>query len=1011
MRIALGLVLLALLAGCRGPERPARPSRLERELPLQAGTGTEVELAGGETHAWRLVPKAGHLLGLVVDQRGIDVVARLRTADGRLLTEVDSPNGDRGPEPVPWIAETAAPLWLEVHAPDPRARGRYAVQVEELRPATPWDRRRVEAERTFAAAEVLRRRQDAASLRAAAARDRQALAAFRSLGLRRRQADVLDRLGGIHLRLGETEPSRAAYREAADLFRTEGLLRETGNALNGLGRASAAAGEPQEALRRYREALAVLRGHGHRASEASLLNNIGRLHAALGQSQAALEAYEQALAAWQETRSGSEEGKTIANRGRLYAELGEPRRALDDFHRALPLLERAGSRREAAGVRADLAVELGKTGRAREGLAQLRQALPVQRELGDRRGEAVTRNALGWLHETLGEKEPARRAYVRALAVFRSLGDHASEAAALTNLGRLYGERGDPAAAIEAFGRALPLFAAAGSRDGEAVAIYGLARTRLRQGDLAAALHDSEQALEKVEGLRREAESPGLRTAFFASRQDVYELQIDILMRLDRQDPRGGHAARAFETSERARARSLLDALAEAGAAPRGGASPELLAREAALGRQVNAAERRRQLLAGIDAPPATRAAAEEELRDLLSRSERLRAEVRRAMLGGKAGAEARPATLREIQAGLLDRDTVLLEYALGRERSFLWAVTPQSLDAWELPPRAEVEDAARRVHALLSDLAGKTLARGQTGKALADLGDLLLAPVAGRLAGRRLLIAGDGALHYVPFAALPQLAGTEFVGLPSASSLLALRRMAAERGVGTPGSIAVVADPVFDPADPRLGGRPVPVASGNRVPLPRLRFSRQEAAAILRRVPAAERFAALDLAASRETVTGGALGRFRILHFATHGVLDAENPELSGIALSMVDRAGRPRDGFLRSHEIYRLSLPADLVVLSGCQTALGREIRGEGLVGLTQSFFHAGARAVLVSLWPVEDRATAELMGRFYGEMLDHGRSPAASLRAAQAALRRERRWEAPYFWAGFVLQGDGH
>jgi CHAT domain-containing protein len=179
--------------------------------------------------------------------------------------------------------------------------------------------------------------------------------------------------------------------------------------------------------------------------------------------------------------------------------------------------------------------------------------------------------------------------------------------------------------------------------------------------------------------------------------------------------------------------------------------------------------------------------------------------------------------------------------------------------------------------------------------------------------------------------------------------------------------------------------------------PLP---FSRAEAEAILAFAPADKRWGALGPAASRDAVLGGGLGRYRIVHFATHGLIDTEHPERSGIALS---------GGFLEASEIYGLDLPADLVVLSACRTALGRNFRGEGLIGLTRAFQSAGARSVLVSLWEVEDRATAELMRRFYREMLVAGRPPAAALRAAQASLRGEPGWRSPYFWAGFVLQGD--
>ena len=173
--------------------------------------------------------------------------------------------------------------------------------------------------------------------------------------------------------------------------------------------------------------------------------------------------------------------------------------------------------------------------------------------------------------------------------------------------------------------------------------------------------------------------------------------------------------------------------------------------------------------------------------------------------------------------------------------------------------------------------------------------------------------------------------------------------------------------------------------------------------------VPAGRGMKALDFDASRALVTSQALARYRVVHFATHGLLDSERPELSGIVLSLFDRQGRPQNGFLRLHEIYNLSLPADLVVLSACQTALGKEVKGEGLVGLTRGFMYAGASRVSASLWKVDDAGTAELMRRFYAHMLKDGQTPAAALRAAQVEMAGQTLWRSPYFWAAFVMQGD--
>jgi CHAT domain-containing protein len=252
-----------------------------------------------------------------------------------------------------------------------------------------------------------------------------------------------------------------------------------------------------------------------------------------------------------------------------------------------------------------------------------------------------------------------------------------------------------------------------------------------------------------------------------------------------------------------------------------------------------------------------------------------------------------------------------------------------------------------------------------------------------------------------------------------------------------------VLADPVFDKEDPRVGRtaknkqvmesasvketiRSVPESSfpeqltrslgdiglGTRQAgsaLPRLAFSRQEADTITAMTASGKGMEALDFKASRETALSRDLGQYRIVHFATHGLLDNEHPELSGLVLSLVDEKGKSRDGFLDLEDVYNLTLPADLVVLSACETGLGKQITGEGLVGLTRGFMFAGATRVVASLWKVDDVATAELMGRFYGGMLREGLQPAAALRQAQIEIQKQKRWSDPYYWAAFTIQGE--
>jgi CHAT domain-containing protein len=378
---------------------------------------------------------------------------------------------------------------------------------------------------------------------------------------------------------------------------------------------------------------------------------------------------------------------------------------------------------------------------------------------------------------------------------------------------------------------------------------------------------------------------------------------------------------------------------------------------------------------------------------------------------------------LPEVQ-DLLDGETILLVYSLGEERSLLWAVTRTSLASFELPPRDQLEQEARRIHDALRE-SNRRLGRGFAKRAAQRASDLLLGQVARLLGDKRVAILAEGSLRSLPFAALPDpvhgteplVARHEIVILPSASVLAALRQLDATRPP-RPGLVAVLADPVFNTADERLAAEGSPdqetvvsrsLSGSERSAFPRLPASRLEADAVLRLARGEKTLAAVGFDASRELATSGRLSQFRILHFAAHGFLDPAHPDRSGIVLSRYDRRGRGRDGILRAEEIRTLRLPADLVVLSACDTGAGADIAGAGRATLLRSFFEAGASRVVASLWAVDDRATAELMKRFYEGLLGEGLRPAAALRKAQISMMRETPWKAPAYWAGFFLEGD--
>ncbi|MFL6203225.1 MAG: CHAT domain-containing protein [Thermoanaerobaculia bacterium] len=1010
MAVILLLGFLGMTVACRRaePPEPAAPDRAEapRRLAAIPGTALAAVLDGARTHSYRIDMAAGQYAALTIDQQGVDVVVVLVAPDGRTLRRVDGFTEDRGPEPLPFIAGEAGSYRVEVRSPGAAAHGSYTIALDALRPPTPADRSLVAAEETFAAGEVLRRQGGRPALQGAVERHLRALDLLRPIGATGREADVLLSLGSAYSDLGEYAQARGAYGRALDLFRAAGRSRESLPALSGLGRAHRILGQPGEALRRYREALALSRKLGARRQEIELLGNLGRVHASQGKVEEALAFYDQALAGWRELGVAREQAASLNQLGRLYLQLGEVSQAIDRFEEARGILQGLegleGEARTMGRVLASLGAAYRARGESGRGIEYLKKALRLHRQTGDRRDEAVVLGELGLAHRQAGDLEAARRYYREALVIHRALGNRSDEATALLNLGRVHDEMGDPAAAERLYRQALPWLAAAGDRQGEAATLFGLAQARRHLGDPAAARTAIEAALERIESLRAEPAAAELRTSYLASKQQYYAFYVDLLMELHQREPAAGWDVRVFEASERLRTRSLLDELAGTGEpSGHGPLTQEEEKEEADLARRLDTLElRRMELAAAKDANTGRLKTVERELRRVLDRHRRVRAALR----GGSASAvsQAAPRRLAEIQRRVLDGDTLLLEYYLGDERSFLWAVTSTSLESFVLPGRAALETAARRAYELLPESHRRTAAV-QTGLALQELSRLLLAPVEERLAGRRLLVVADGVLHYIPFAALPVpakatgelvplAAGHEIVSLPSASTAVVLRERRSGRRQA-PVGVAVLADPVF-------------AAGGG---FPRLPFSRQEAEGILALVPADQRLELLGFDAGREAVLGGGLARYRYVHFATHGILDTAYPELSGLVLSQVDRRGRPENGFLRAHEIADLRLAADLVVLSSCRTALGREIRGEGLVGLTRAFLDAGAEGVLVSLWPVEDRATAELMRRFYRGMLQEGLSPAAALRHAQVSLWQERDWQAPYYWAGFALQGE--
>ena len=904
---------------------------------------------------------------------------------------------------------------------------------------------------------------------------------------RRREAYLLNTIANSYYALGDGVKAFDFYGRALTLSRSEKDRVGEVMTLSNLGMAYGSTGEPHKALDHFNQVLSIVNVLGDRGKEATTLGNLCSIQTSLGEYKKALDSCNRSLSLKRElndrlgeaathgnvgvihfssgeyqksldshTRSlnihkdlGNSQGEAIAlnNIGLVYATLGEYEKAIGYYDQALQPLRKADDKRRIATALNNIAVSYAKLSDYQKALEKHLQVLSLHHDAGNKEGEAITLNNIANCYQNLGEKPKALDYYSQAVALHRTVANPRLLATALRNIGDLQRQSGEYQKALDYFNEGLQISRDIGDRNNEAGILVLVASIERDRGNLAAARQRIEEALAAFESLRISVKSHQLRASFLATVRKNYGFEIDVLMRLHKQRPSEGFDAAALEASERCRARSLLELLGEAQTEIRQGVDPALIDREVML-RQIisDKAERQMRMLSGQHTQEQASGAAK-EIDALTTEYDQVQGRIRETSPRYAALTRPVPLGAKTIQQQVLDDDTLLLEYALGEEKSFLWAVTPASIKSVELPKRSEIEQAARRVYELSTarnkQVPKETIEQRRLRLERADveylaassaLGKMILGPIAAELKNKRLLIVSDGILQYVPFAALPNplaadahplILDNEIVSLPSASVLAVIRQETANRKPAGK-ALAVLADPVFSTSDPRVHSSSSQVAAtiepasaaedakrsaaeSGVVDLDRLRFSRQEADEIARLAAEKARLKAVDFAANRPLATSGELGDYRIVHLASHALINNEHPELSGVVLSLVDQQGRPQNGFLRLYDIYNLKLAADLVVLSACQTALGKEINGEGIVGITRGFMYAGAPRVVASLWRIDDRATAELMKRFYGAMFGDGLTPAQALRAAQISMWKDKRWQSPYYWAAFTLQGE--
>lgn len=972
------------------------------------------------TTVFRLRVAAGRLTRITLQQTDLDVAAKIQTHLQRILAEADE--FEYGTDSISYLSDIDDLVELDIklvakHSED----SSFTIIVDGPRPPSAADLVRREAETLSTkvkspppgvspeaileasrlATSAWRRVPDpiaeAASLVQTAGLfyDRGALASARqfylealALSTRRRDvanaAEAANDAGYCELLLGNTGPSKVHLDQALDLWTASKSRYGRATALNNIGLWNWRTGSFGAATLAYSEAWRLF-DHSDVVNRGLVLNNLGLSYLSMGSYRRAIEALTSTLA----LLPGSEHmarGRAMINLGRGYLFSGDWRMAVRFYNQALPLLE--GSPVDVA----HLMNNLGQAYAAGNLLIQAGQSLREARKL------------------YLDEKS------------------RGGEASADYQLAQIESRLGNAAAAATLLNDSIRLRDAIGLREDLAASLLALAQLQRDSHELRRSRASAERSLDLIESLRTTVPGDDFRISFFSAHLPVYEFLVDLLIEMHAADRAVGFDRLAFEIGERARARALLESLRESKNAIKRGVDPDLRVRERRAQEILNLKTQALSRLLSGGHPEEQEAAARKEMEAAQEAYALIELKIKEKSPQIANLFWPRPKTVAEIQRAVLAPDVILLEYSLGEQRSLLWAVTCDSLEAFTLPDRGRLEALANTVIRLAGDY--RTRMRDPASsqsylRAARAIGDLLLGPVAGKLGSKRILLAPSGVLQRLPFAALPVPGdgGSEAVPLgvrneitvvPSASVLTEIREMRRDRRVASR-SVAVLADPVYNSEDPRApqntsaASPRALVPSG--LPLARLPFSREEASLVAGAAPPGSALVALGFDASRATLMADDIGRYRYLHLATHYLIDEAHPEQSGLALSLINRQGLPDNGLIRLDDLYAglPPLSCEMVTISACYSAFGKDVRGEGLINLTRAFIYAGSPRVLVSLWACDDRAAAEFMGLVYKAIFSGQRS-AAALRAARRAFwDKGGRWRDPYFFGGFTLYGE--
>jgi CHAT domain-containing protein/Tfp pilus assembly protein PilF len=814
----------------------------------------------------------------------------------------------------------------------------------------------------------------------------QALAIMRALGEQASIGSALVNIGSVYHDQGRYDEALSHYQEALKILHKEGNRMAESAALNNIALTLSAQGNKNEALTYYQQALAIVRKVGNRIEEGATLHNIAGIHFDQGIYAEALATYQQALTIRRSVSDRLGEASTLSGIGLVYHTQARYMEALAFYQQALAIRQEIGDRAGEALTLNNIGGIYAEQTHLAEALSYYQQALVIRQEIGDHAGEAVTLNNIGGILIDQERYSAALRNYQQALAIRQEVGDRAGEATTLHNIGFVYSLQGDDTQALVYYRQALAIRREVGDQLGEARTLANMGASYDTQGALTDALRTYDQALAIIETIRSTAGSEEGRTSFINQYSFLYNRMIELYTQQQ-------ETSLAFTLTERGRARAFLDSLATGQVELTDNVAADLLAQENQAYSARQAAQETLAKAKALNPPdPALVAdlevqlgAAESAYNAALSSLQTHQARLSDLVAGRNENVLTLAAAQKQI-----DNQTTLISYWMLTDKTVAFVITADDTVVVELP-----DATTENLQNVLSSLYQWRNTETPYPRPLRSLYSWLMAPLKEYILTPNVTIIPHQALHYVPFAALTD--GEYYVGqqyilslLPSASVLPFLAQNG-ERTQAHPNYQALV----FGNPETALSALPAAAAEAQAV------------AGLLATTAYTGRSASeMRL---RANLTGT-----RVLHIAAHGEYNVANPLSSAIVLAATEHI----DGRLEAHEIFSLSFQGnDLVVLSACQTNLNELTdsnqiavsRGDEIVGLTRAFFFAGSPTVISSLWNVDDVATETLMVSFYKHWLQEGLSKAQALQAAQADVRADPRWASPFYWAGFVLNGD--